>query len=315
MVVGAGAIDLLIVTSLDDVDPLPVKLLAVACAASVRALFYRVFLLRILRSEIDRPADRPLAPAPYRISVVVPALCEEDRIGQTVARLGEELAVCVARSDLEIVVVDDGSDDRTAEAAREAGADQVIRLEANLGKGGAVRAGIRAATGQFVAFTDADLAYEPAQLIGLIERLEQGYDVAIGSRRHAGATEIVGRGLLREMGSRVVNLATHLLLIGQYRDTQCGIKAFRGDVAQVLFAHTRINGFAFDVELLHLVERYRISLVEVPVSVSNSERSTVRIGRDTVRLFSDLLRIRHNSRRGLYALTPAEHDVLGAPSR
>jgi putative flippase GtrA len=315
VVIAAGAVDVLIVVWLEGVDPLPAKLLAVACAASIRALAYRVFLLRILRSEIDLPANRPLEDAEYRVSIVVPAFREEDRIGQTVKRLGEELASSIDRADLEIVVADDGSDDQTSAVARAAGADQVIRLEVNRGKGAAVGAGMRAARGQFVAFTDADLAYEPTQLLALIERLEFGFDVAIGSRRHAAATQVVGRGLLREVGSRVVNLATHLLLIGQYRDTQCGIKAFRGDAAKVVFAHTRIDGFAFDVEVLHLVERYRLSLAEVPVSVSNSDRSTVRIGRDTVRLFSDLLRIRHNSRKGLYGLSAQEHDLLATPSR
>ena len=78
----------------------------------------------------------------------------------------------------------------------------------------------------------------------------------------------------------MINTFTLALLLGQYRDTQCGLKGFRSDVARLLFGQSRVDGFAFDVELFHLAERYELSLVEVPVRVQNSERSTVRVARD-----------------------------------
>ena len=97
-----------------------------------------------------------------------------------------------------------------------------------------------------------------------------------------------------------MNLATQALLLGQYRDTQCGLKAFRADEACDLFNASTLDGFAFDVELFHLAERWRLSLAEVPVEVEHSERSTVRVVRDGARLVTDLPRIRQRSRRGGY---------------
>ena len=106
-------------------------------------------------------------------------------------------------------------------------------------------------------FTDADLAYGPAQAAALVARVEDGFDMVVGSRRHTDTRTLVRNGRLREIGGRLVNLATHALLLGQYRDTQCGLKAFRSDVARRLFAASTLNGFAFDVELFHLAERWR----------------------------------------------------------
>ena len=104
----------------------------------------------------------------------------------------------------------------------------------------------------------------------------------------------------------MVNGLTTLVLLGQYRDTQCGLKAFRSDVAVMMFTRTKIDGFAFDVELFHLAERYRLSLCEVPVEVVNSSRSTVHVVRDTWRLVRDLFRIRRIGRAGGYEVTAAE---------
>ena len=150
--------------------------------------------------------------------------------------------------------------------AQAAGADRVVVQPENRGKGAAVRAGMAVARGRTLAFTDADLAYTPAQLMSLVTAVEDGWDVVVGSRKHTETTTLVRARRLREIGGRVINLLTHAVLLGQYRDTQCGLKAFRSDVAQLLFSKARIDGFAFDVELFHLVERYRLSLAEVPVT-------------------------------------------------
>jgi dolichyl-phosphate beta-glucosyltransferase len=304
VVVAAGAVDLIVLQLVagDGAGTGRVfvaKLIAVAVAAIVRVASYRSVLLRVVRKEQDAPSGRPSAPGTCRLSVVVPAY-REPRIAETVARLRAELASIGDDGGLEIVVVDDGSGDETADIARSAGADQVVELPANRGKGGAVRAGMLVARGRTVAFTDADLAYAPIQLVGLLTRVERGWDVVVGNRRHRDTRTVVRAVRLREMGSRMVNLATHALLLGQYRDTQCGLKAFRSDVARLVFSAGRIDGFAFDIEVLHLVERYRLSLAEVPVSVENSERSTVRAARDGVRLLRDLIRIRRWAKEGVY---------------
>jgi dolichyl-phosphate beta-glucosyltransferase len=277
-----------------------------AAALAARAGARRRGVLAQVRNDQRRPAHRAPAPGAGRLSVVIPAFGEGHRIAATVAELRATLAGIGDEADLEVVVVDDGSTDDTAEQARSAGADQVLVLPVNRGKGAAVRAGVLAATGRTVAFTDADLSYPPAQLVRLLEEVEAGYDVVVGSRKHIEATTLVRGRRLRELSGRVFNALTLAVLFGQYRDTQCGLKAFRSDVAGMLFRHSRIDRFAFDVELFHLVERYRLSLKEVPVALANSDTSTVRVGVDAVRMLRDLVRILWWGSRGRYDLAEDE---------
>lgn len=259
------------------------------------------------------PAGRPGAtveapPAhPFRLSVVVPSFREES-IGRTVQRLRAELADVEREGSaasgggggVEIVVVDDGSGDDTADLAAAAGADQVVRLPVNRGKGAAVRAGVLAARGGVIAFTDADLSYAPAHLLRLLAEVEGGWDVVVGNRHHPESTTLAPTSHLRVIGSRGINALTRLVLTGRYPDTQCGLKAFRADAARSIFGSARLDGFAFDVEVLHLVERAGWRITDVPVEVENSARSTVNVGRDAVRLARDLLRIRRWRRTGVY---------------
>lgn len=295
----AGAIDMTIFLTVGG-PAAGAKALALVVAAVVRAVFHRLVLFRAVRREQSSPVPRPPAPGDVRLSVVVPAFKEEARIAATVATIRTDLADLQAAGDLEVVVVDDGSPDGTAEAARAAGADQVVVQPRNRGKGAAVRAGVLASRGRTVAFTDADLAYAPHQLIAFLEAIESGYDVAIGNRHHGDTETLVGTSRFRSFGSRVVNMATSLLLLGNYRDTQCGCKAFRSDAGRVVMAAGTIDGFAFDIEVLHLVERYALTMTELPVEVVNSETSTVSAVRDGIRVFRDIFRVRRAARRGRY---------------
>ena len=290
------------------------KLVALAAAAVIRLVAYRwVLFQRVRRTQQVRPG-RERAPGEVRLSVVVPAYGEQERIGVTVRRLRDELGLVAADGGLEVIVVDDGSADDTAGAAERAGADQAIKLPQNRGKGAAVRTGMLAARGRTIAFTDADLAYSPDQVLDLLLEVEKGWDMVVGSRRHTGTTTLVRARRLREIGGRVINVLTTTLLLGQYRDTQCGLKAFRSDAARLLFAQTRIDGFAFDIELFHLAERYELSVLEVPVRVENSERSTVKVARDALRLTRDLVRVRRWAKAGVYAELPPprEGQVTGS---
>lgn len=253
---------------------------------------------------------RPPAPGDVRLSLIIPAYREADRIGSTIKRVRTELEPLVGDGELEIVVVDDGSGDGTDLAARGAEADTVVVQPVNRGKGAAVRAGVQAASGRTVAFTDADLAYAPAQVHDLLLAVEDGWDVVVGSRAHPGTTTSAPASRLRSVGSRVINLATRSVLLGDHADTQCGLKAFRSDVARILFGRGLIDGFAFDIELFAMVERFDLSLTELPVTLHNMEESTVRVGRDTVDLLADLGRIRWYARRGRYRLRPGEDDAL-----
>jgi len=261
-----------------------------------------------VRTDQRQPTARPPGAGEYRMSVVIPAYTEAHRIADTVARVRAALADVDAPEAFEVIVVDDGSTDDTAEQARAAHADQVLVLPLNRGKGAAVRAGVLAARGRTIAFTDADLSYPPHQLVRLLTEVEAGFDVVVGSRKHIEATTLVRGRRLRMLSGRIFNLLTLAVLLGQYRDTQCGIKAFRSDVARTLFSRARIDGFAFDVELFHLVERDRLSLREVPVALANSETSTVRVGIDAARMLRDLFRIRWWGYRGLY-----DHGRQAAP--
>lgn len=282
-----------------------VKAVALAVAFGVRLSVYRLSMFEAVRNDQQSPVARPPAPGEVRLSLVVPAYGEEEGIAGAVERIETELGSRVRdEGGFELIVVDDGSPDDTAGAATRAGADRVIRLDPNRGKGAAVRAGVMAARGRTVAFTDADLSYAPAQILTLMTEVESGWDVVVGSRRHTETRTLVAARRLREVGGRVINLFTSIVLLGQYRDTQCGLKAFRSDVARVIFGLSRIDGFAFDVEVFHLVERHRFTLVEVPVEVENSPRSTVKVARDAARLVRDLFRVRDMGRQGLYELDP-----------
>ena len=301
----AGAVDIALLSALADFwgseslgELLVVKAASLSVAAVVRAVGYRAALQPLIRADQRRARARPGPPGHTRLSVVVPTYREEARIGATVARL--RAAALADDGELEIVVVDDGSPDDTAAAARAAGADQVIVLPENRGKGAAVRAGMLAAHGRTIVFTDADLAYPPEQIARVSAAVEAGADIVIGSRRHVDTTTLVRARRLREVTGRLFNLLTFLVLLGQYRDTQCGLKGFQYDAARLLFSRTRIDGFAFDVEVLHLAERYRFALREMPVELANTTESSVRVGRDSLRMLWDVFRIRRLGARGAY---------------
>lgn len=289
----------------------PRRLLStIGVTLALRLLVHRRALFAAVRAEQQRRSARPAPEAAFRLTVVLPAFEEGPRIADSVRAVRRVLDAGLGTGNAEIIVVDDGSTDGTATEARAAGADQVLVHASNRGKGAAVRTGALAAQGAVVAFTDADLAYSPDQLLHLLATVEDGWDVVVGSRRHTDATTLVRAGRLREVGGRLINLLTFAVLLGQYRDTQCGIKAFRADVARVVFAHAQLDGFAFDVEVFHLVERYRLSLTEVPVSVVNSSRSSVHVVRDGGALVRDLFRIGAMARTGTYRLTEPEALLL-----
>jgi dolichyl-phosphate beta-glucosyltransferase len=300
------------------------KLVALTGAAAFRLVAYRGVLMMRFTSGRRTRIDRPPPPGQVRMSLVLPAVDEGDRIGRAVAayRAGLEAwaeqvterhdvappaspaAEKASTRGVEIIVVDDGSTDDTAGAALAAGADQVVVLPSNQGKGAAVRAGMLAARGRTVAFTDADLAYSPGQVARMVAAVEDGWDLAIGDRRHPEAGSRAGATTARAWGSRGVNLLVYLVLLGGFRDTQCGLKACRADVARFVFSRARVDGFAFDIELLHLAERHGFSVAELPVHVDHSTRSTVRPVRSVLRLVADIGRIRHWSATGVYESGP-----------
>ena len=226
------------------------------------------------------------APGDVRLSVVVPAFREAGAIAATVERIRPELAAVAADGGLEVVVVDDGSGDGTAAAAEAAGADQVIALPGNQGKGAAVRAGMLAATGRTRVFTDADLSYAPAQIVPAARRRSR----PAGTSWSATATTSDSTTLVRRRHAPAARRAGHQP--GHpgraarppprhpVRAQGVPVRRRRGRSSR----HSRIDGFAFDVEVLHLVERYGLSLPRCAVEVVNSDSSTVHVARDALAL-------------------------------
>jgi dolichyl-phosphate beta-glucosyltransferase len=235
------------------------------------------------------------------LSVVVPAYNEEDRLGQTLPLI---LGYLQERSlEAELLVVDDGSSDATAERAGAVLRDhgRVLRIAENRGKGHAVRSGVLAARGRWVLITDADLSTpieEHARLAAVAR--DRDLDGVIGSRGLPDSRIEVHQPRWREMMGRTFNVLVRRLTGLDYRDTQCGFKLLDRERTRPIFERMVIDRFAFDVELLFLCRRFGLHVEEVPVVWRDDPRSTVGPLTDAPRMLADVLRVRWRFRRGLY---------------
>ena len=237
--------------------------------------------------------------SPPALSVVIPALNEAARLPRSLQRIAGHLEGLW--ESYEILVVDDGSTDATADtAARTLGTGvTVLRNERNRGKGYSVRRGMLAATGARRLMTDADLSTPIEELRGLGARLDAGDDIAIGSRALPGSRIEVHQPILREGTGRIFNLFVRLLAVPDVRDSQCGFKLFTAAAAEAVFSRCRLDGFSFDVEALHVARRLGLRIAEVPVVWRNDAASRVTLLRGAA-AFADLVTIRLNAARGRY---------------
>jgi dolichyl-phosphate beta-glucosyltransferase len=236
------------------------------------------------------------------ISVIIPAYNEEQRIVPTVRRISEYLKD--NWRDYEIVIVDDGSTDGTAKAVEELSGGlpnvSLLRSEKNRGKGSAVKKGVLLSRGELLLISDADLSTPIEEVEKLLPFMDEGFDIVIGSRG-LGASEIdVRQPWYREGMGKTFNVLVRVLLMGGIKDTQCGFKLFRGDVARNVFEKSRIEGFSFDVEVLFLAGKMGCGIKEVPIRWINSPASKVRIVKDSVRMFIDILMTRLNWATGVH---------------
>ncbi|PYQ04057.1 MAG: glycosyl transferase family 2 [Acidobacteria bacterium] len=230
------------------------------------------------------------------LSVIVPALNEEDRLPRTLERIASHLTR--RGRDYEVLVVDDGSRDRTAARAESAGAT-VLRNETNRGKGFAVRRGMLAARGARRLMTDADLSTPIEELDRLCARMDEGHDVVVGSRALPGSRIEVRQPWYRENSGRLFNVFVRALAVPGVMDTQCGFKLFSAAAARDVFSAARLDGFSFDVEALFLARKKGYRIAEVPVVWRNDAASRVSLVRGVL-AFPDLLRIRANDWTGHY---------------
>jgi glycosyltransferase involved in cell wall biosynthesis len=260
----------------------------------------------------NRLASQQVWSAPL-VSIIIPAYNEARNLGRTLPMLRSEF---IDSRSVEVIVVDDGSTDHTAElvAAHIRGWNgaRVLRMPWNQGKGSAVKAGVAAARGARIVFMDADLSADIADLPRLVAALDHA-DVALGSRSIAGSQIEYVRSM-RQFQSKFFNSVACVLTKVVASDTQCGFKAFRADAAKMLFHLCEGKGFAFDVEVLALAQLLGMRITEVPIRWIDVSGSRVRMVRDPVLMVRDILRTRARCRR-LEGLLGRRIEEAAQPSR
>lgn len=242
---------------------------------------------------------------PY-LSIIIPAYNEEARLGRTLAATFDYLDAQNYTS--EVIVVDDGSTDRTVEVARSfdsrsKGRLRVLQNPGNQGKGYSVRNGMLNASGEILLFYDADLSTPLSEIPRVIEPISTNhYDVVLGSR--ALSPNLIGQrqSMLRQIRGRIGNLIIRAIIGLNFLDTQCGFKAFRRQTAQSVFSLQRITGFGFDPEVLFIAQKQGWRLLELPVYWNHVEGSKVTMFSATFKVLLEVIEVRWNDLTGKYSL-------------
>jgi len=240
-----------------------------------------------------------------QLSIVIPAYNEEERIGLSLQKILDfgkrEFDAC------EVLVVDDGSTDRTVEVVESFSEVRCLQNVSNQGKGRSVCRGVMAATLDPVLFTDTDLSTPIEEALDLLNAIRGGADVAVGSRGFGGG-KIVQRKHFRRLRASVFRWTVKLFALRGFHDTQCGFKMFRRQAARRVFALQRLDGWAFDVELLLISRLLGYSIREVPVEWHESTRSSVPIW-GPFQMVVDLVKVRWFQLRGLYRPCAEEEEI------
>lgn len=237
-----------------------------------------------------------------KISVIIPAKDEEKRLPRFLRTVVD---YCRRSSQAyEIIVVDDGSKDKTVASImpfkQEYGDLKVISLERNHGKGYAVKQGFFAARGDIVLFLDADGSTLPDEIERHLDWFNKGYDIVIGSRVLKDGQSVVQTRAYRKWVGGVFNFLVSRLLIRGIKDTQCGFKMFRAEIIPTLFGRLYLEGFGFDLEVLYLAQKMQIPIKEVAVNWTHVDGSKVGMIKDSFRMFCNILQIKkwHQELRG-----------------
>jgi dolichyl-phosphate beta-glucosyltransferase len=251
----------------------------------------------------SRAAHPAPAASDYDLSIIIPAYNEELRLEKTIRIIADYRKRTALKA--QIIIVDDGSRDKTVAIARalasELGDAEVVVTGRNEGKGNAVKLGVKAARGRLVLFTDADNSTPIEELATLQKALEtSGADVAIGSRYLKASRVKIKQGPLRILIGRVGNFLIRSFIINGIHDSQCGFKLFKGEVARDIFAHTRVKRWGFDIEALAIADLRDYKIAEVPVSWYDAPNSRLRPVRDAINTFGELIFIKLNIWGGRY---------------
>ena len=255
-------------------------------------------------------------------SIVIPAYNESARLGATL----EKVLAYVRQQgwDAEVIVVNDGSRDNTAEIVRAfAEKNPIVRLvenPGNRGKGYSVRNGILSSRGDIVVFSDADLSSPIEEMPKLLEALAAGADVAIGSRWLRAELQTQRQSLHRQLFGRIFNGLNRIILGLPFKDTQCGFKAFTQRAAQMILPLQHIERWGFDPEILFLARKFGLRVDEVPVRWGHSGGTRINPLMDGARMFQEMLRIRWNDMNGKYdgavaTVSPVERLAKTLPER
>jgi glycosyltransferase involved in cell wall biosynthesis len=235
-------------------------------------------------------------------SIVIPAYNEAARISGAL----EAVVGCIRERgwSAEVIVVDDGSRDHTAELVRAFAAHapevRLLQNPGNRGKGYSVRHGILQAFGEVVMFTDADLSAPIEEADGLFAAIKDGADIAIGSRWLERTRQTIRQPLYRQFFGRCFNAVTRAIMRLPYADTQCGFKAFTRAAAQTVFQLQTIERWGFDPEILFIAIKRGYRIAEVPVSWAHDERSRISYLKDGLRMLQDIAIVRWNALLGRY---------------
>jgi dolichyl-phosphate beta-glucosyltransferase len=235
-------------------------------------------------------------------SIVIPAYNESTRLGATLEKV---LAYVHSQQwDAEVLVVNDGSRDNTAEIVQTfAAKDPMLRLienPGNRGKGYSVRNGMIHAQGKIILFTDADLSSPIEEAPKLLQALEAGADIAIGSRWLRAETQTQRQPLHRQLFGRIFNLLLRITLGLQFADTQCGFKAFKRPAVEAIFPLQKIERWGFDPEILFLAHKFGFTVEEIPVAWGHSGDTRIHPIIDGAKMFQEMLRIRWYDLTGKY---------------
>ena len=238
------------------------------------------------------------------VSVILPAFNEEGNIGETLTDVGEYLAG--KTFDSEVIVVDDGSSDKTYEEASGYAKDiknlKVIKSSPNQGKGYVLRKAVGEAVGKYIMFMDADNATSIRELDKFLPHLEGEYDVVIGTRRHKESDIAVSESAMRIILGQIYIMLSRLIIGARASDFNCGFKAYKGDIAKKLFSLQKINGWAFDTELIFLINKYKMPMKEVPVRWEHKDTSKVKPLQAGIESFLSLVDIKRKDMAGEYKL-------------